>query len=410
VHLADTKFDQANPTGGTDFLLIGVDQIGFDLGPRFAAAPMVQLGDKSDVRQALAKHDSPAVVFAAPRNKLDVIAREIHQLRAGARITIFPPSGDSPTNTADAPDEYPPSRGELSLLLRGVHRGPTAGDRPLTISAEVINTLVAGTDSVETLEKRVAELLGEVLEEELRWVPAGQCPQDAQPILMLPGTPARLLVQNAATKPDEPAQAIIDDLHLCLPTILAVARRTEALNRLAITDHLTNAYNRRYFYHLTDRVLARAKREGFRASLLLYDIDDFKRYNDEFGHAAGDEILRETAALIKRITREQDIVARIGGDEFAVLFWDSKPRDPDSKPLQDAWGLADRFRKGVERMEFASLGPEAAGSLTISGGMATFPAHGLGCQELLRRADEAMMKAKASGKNSIHLIGQDETG
>ena len=115
------------------------------------------------------------------------------------------------------------------------------------------------------------------------------------------------------------------------------ARRTEALHRLAVTDHLTGAYNLRYFEHFTDQLLRRPPAENFRATVLMYDIDGFKRYNDTYGHAAGDEILRQMAALMKHVTRAQDVVARIGGDEFAVLFWDAEPpRRPGSAPPQTA--------------------------------------------------------------------------
>lgn len=191
-----------------------------------------------------------------------------------------------------------------------------------------------------------------------------------------------------------------------MPALVSTAERTESLHRLAVTDHLTGAYNRRYFYHLTDRILAQAEGRGYRVTLLLYDVDDLKQYNDTYGHAAGDEILRETAAMMREITRSQDIVARIGGDEFAVLFWDSDPpRDPGSEPLDSAYDLADRFRRAVAGMEFPSLGPDAAGVLSISGGLANYPKDGASCRELLRSADRALDQAKRAGKNGIRIIG-----
>ena len=202
----------------------------------------------------------------------------------------------------------------------------------------------------------------------------------------------------------EPARVFIASVQKCLPAATAAARRTESLHQLAVTDHLTGAYNRRYFYARTDEVLDEAAAHGLRVTLLLYDIDDFKRYNDRYGHAAGDEILRETAALMKSICREHDVVARIGGDEFAVLFWDA-PRAPGSARLKSAFDLADRFRRTVETLEFRSLGSEAKGVLTISGGLASFPADGKTCRDLLRQADKAIKAAKKSGKNAIKLLG-----
>jgi len=109
---------------------------------------------------------------------------------------------------------------------------------------------------------------------------------------------------------------------------------------------------------------------------------------------------------MKGVTRSHDIVARIGGDEFAVLFWDAgRPRTPGSKMPEDAFVLADRFRKAVEDHAFGSLGSEARGVLTISGGLATFGRDGRTCRELLRKADEALRESKRTGKNSITLIG-----
>jgi diguanylate cyclase (GGDEF)-like protein len=141
-------------------------------------------------------------------------------------------------------------------------------------------------------------------------------------------------------------------------------------------------------------------------TLLLYDIDDFKHYNETYGHAAGDEILRETAILMKRTSRSHDVVARIGGDEFAVLFWDVQPpRRASSKPLQDFQRLAERFCRAVSAHSFASLGPEARGVLTISGGLANFPADGQTCRDLLRAADQALRSVKRSGKNAIQIVG-----
>ena len=205
---------------------------------------------------------------------------------------------------------------------------------------------------------------------------------------------------------DGPTQAFLTGVQSCLPALMATARRAEALHHMAITDHLTGAYNRRYFYHLTDQILRRDSGGTSREALLLFDIDDFKRYNDTYGHAAGDEILREITRLIQRTTRTQDIVARIGGDEFAVLFWDTaEPRQSNSQPPTTAQFMAERFRQAVARHEFPSLGPEARGVLTVSGGLATFPDSGRTCRELLRSADRALRDAKTTGKNAIRLIG-----
>ncbi len=93
---------------------------------------------------------------------------------------------------------------------------------------------------------------------------------------------------------------------------------------LAITDELTGLYNGRYFRHFLSRIIERGRAMRFPVTLLLFDIDDFKKYNDKFGHGVGDEILSQTATLMRRCCRDHDLVARIGGDEFAVVFWEKE--------------------------------------------------------------------------------------
>src|SRR6185436_553464 len=104
------------------------------------------------------------------------------------------------------------------------------------------------------------------------------------------------------------------------------------LQKLAITDDLTVLDNARYFRHLLAAMRGKAGDVGCPVTLLLFDIDGFKSYNDTFGHKMGDEILRQTAELMKRCVRDHDLVARLGGDEFAVVFWEKEgprqPRDP----------------------------------------------------------------------------------
>jgi diguanylate cyclase (GGDEF)-like protein len=270
-----------------------------------------------------------------------------------------------------------------------------------------LSELILSTQSFDALQEQLQATVSAVLSVKLEWVPATESPDGVEPLLYLPTNEPLVLVPQKPVAFDEAMDALISDLHLLTPALAAVSQRAESLHRLAITDHLTGAYNRRYFYHLADQVLQRADEHNFRATLLLYDIDDFKHYNDRYGHAAGDEILRDTAMLMRQITREHDVVARIGGDEFAVLFWDYELRSPDSQPLQDAWELSDRFRQAVESHDLKSLGSQAAGTLTISGGLASFPEHGRTCLELMRQADRALRVAKESGKNAICLVGGD---
>ncbi|MEL7088043.1 MAG: diguanylate cyclase, partial [Planctomycetota bacterium] len=175
------------------------------------------------------------------------------------------------------------------------------------------------------------------------------------------------------------------------------------LRDLAMRDELTGAWNRRYFNRFLQRIVHRAAEDRQQVTVMVFDIDDFKQYNDAYGHAAGDEILREVARLMMGSVREHDVVARIGGDEFAVIFWDAdqQRRRPDSKHPDDVLNAAKRFQKAVIEHRFPKLLDKAAGNLTISGGLAGFPWDGRTPEELLEAADAMAMRSKTQGKNAI---------
>ncbi len=199
--------------------------------------------------------------------------------------------------------------------------------------------------------------------------------------------------------------------------VAALQDRHDRLQKLAITDQLTGVYNRRYFEHFLTRILQKAQVLRFPVTLLLFDIDNFKQYNDTYGHGVGDQILKETAALMRRTCREHDLVARIGGDEFAVVFWekegprqpkDDKPPTMPSKPPQSPRLVFERFRRLMATQDFPGLGASGKGVLTISGGLASYPWDGRGVVELMEAADQALVKgAKQGGKDRIFLVGED---
>ena len=185
---------------------------------------------------------------------------------------------------------------------------------------------------------------------------------------------------------------------------LAVEQRILDLKHEANHDDLTNAWNRRYFDRFLEGILQRAREQRFRVTLLLFDIDDFKRYNDEYGHPAGDEILREAARLMQTVVRRQDVVARIGGDEFGVIFWDAEaPRRDHSEHPRTARRAASRFQKAICDHKFPKLSDCAPGTLSISGGLASYPWDGQTPEELMKMADDALLESKGQGKNAITL-------
>ncbi len=162
------------------------------------------------------------------------------------------------------------------------------------------------------------------------------------------------------------------------------------LEHQAMTDPLTGLYNHRAFHERLRQALASASRAHEAVSVLMLDIDDFKRVNDVYGHGTGDEILRSLAETLKDSVRSSDVVYRLGGEEFAIIVTSRAP--------QNAERLAHRL---VERVESAEFGP--AGRITISVGLARGPEHAMNPRELIACAEAAMMSAKARGKNQIVL-------
>jgi diguanylate cyclase (GGDEF)-like protein len=162
--------------------------------------------------------------------------------------------------------------------------------------------------------------------------------------------------------------------------------------RLAITDGLTGLYNSRYFYKYLDLEIARTKRYGNSFSLVLFDIDDFKKLNDTYGHQSGDEVLQHLARILKSISRETDIVVRFGGEEFIIIL-------PNTSE-EDAIALAHRVLDATQDMKIAISDKEEV-SITLSGGIASYPQNASSAKALLNAADNAMYAAKAAGKNTI---------
>jgi diguanylate cyclase (GGDEF)-like protein/PAS domain S-box-containing protein len=172
---------------------------------------------------------------------------------------------------------------------------------------------------------------------------------------------------------------------------------SEALARehlLARTDVLTGVKNRRDFFEIASHEFGVAKRYGNEISLILFDIDFFKRVNDSFGHEAGDAVLRRIARLAETGIREADLLARYGGEEFIVLLPNSPPRL--------AAVMAERIRAAIEQSDFPEAG--AIGTVTISAGVAGCIPGEESLDEVIRRADNALYRAKANGRNRVEIF------
>lgn len=161
------------------------------------------------------------------------------------------------------------------------------------------------------------------------------------------------------------------------------------LEELAATDALTGLWNRRHFFEAGQTELARCRRYKSPFSLLMMDLDHFKRINDGHGHAAGDEVLRAMAGLLKRNLRDVDVPARIGGEEFAVLL--------PSTGLEGAMVAAERIRQAVAATRLVHEGRELA--FTVSVGVAGCCAETRELDEMMRVADAALYRAKQAGRN-----------
>lgn len=190
---------------------------------------------------------------------------------------------------------------------------------------------------------------------------------------------------------------------------LQLADRIERLNAEAKRDALTGVWNRRMFDTELHRLVDFAGREGRSVTLLLFDVDNLKDYNETYGHPAGDEVLRDTALLMQSSVRAHDIVARIGGDEFAVIFWDAEPRrETGSAHPHDVYRATARFRRAIADHRFPRLGRNARGALTVSGGLARFPDDADSAEQLIEIADIRLLDAKHRGKNAFAFGGMPD--
>jgi diguanylate cyclase (GGDEF)-like protein len=216
------------------------------------------------------------------------------------------------------------------------------------------------------------------------------------------GYAAALALESPSGNPLDGWIATVGTLLLVGVFISVVRDRLSAviasLSDAARRDPLTDLLNRRGFEEAFDVELERARRAGAPLSIVVGDIDRFKRVNDEFGHATGDEALRRIASMAQLLKRGFDTAARIGGEEFALLV-------PDSDE-HGAYMLAERIRADVER----SFGSAGRPSLTISFGIATFPLHGQSSDALLRAADQALYAAKRLGRNRAVISSAEVPG
>ena len=186
------------------------------------------------------------------------------------------------------------------------------------------------------------------------------------------------------TKPVRPAIVVAR-----VKTHITIKLQQDKLNKMAFNDQLTGLCNRHYLMDVANQKVARAQRHHYTLWVLMIDIDYFKSINDNYGHAVGDLVLQAIAKSLKEDNRDEDIAARLGGEEFVIVF------DPCED--EDAFNKAVRILDKIENLKPNNI------TVTISIGMAKVLEQDNNFESLLKRADDALYKAKENGRNRIEM-------
>jgi len=421
--------DELSPTG--TLLLIGPDELGEGEAGEFIGAVRTIAPDAKVVLIGEAAADTDAFDAIIPKGaSAEDLWRAIGRQSPG----VAPAPEAPPPAQIDGPseeermslveEEQPPARASARAEARepikpigdGVRRSESPARSPSGFGAvdaldEALLTIIGAEvgfereDAAETSLE--AALRGEDAQEaavaELRELPGMQA------VRYEPGEP------SGSGAPVRRGERVYGELSCAgaersaletaarrLARRLALDEHLRTLREAAFRDELTGAWNRRFFGRFLERSIERARARRQDLSLMIFDIDDFKTYNDRYGHAAGDEILVEVVRLLTAVVRPHDRVCRIGGDEFAVLFTE-EPREASSRHPASIEALAKRFQRQICEHRFPKLGSDAMGTLTISGGLATFPWEAHDSVSLIELADELAMRSKRAGKNVITM-------
>lgn len=173
----------------------------------------------------------------------------------------------------------------------------------------------------------------------------------------------------------------------------------EQTQELSISDGLTGLYNQMHFFELLSLETKKSQRHKLSYSLIMFDVDFFKNYNDHNGHIHGSEILKSIGAIMKNKFRTTDLLAKYGGDEFVVIL-------PQTDKV-GAYLAAERLRESIEKQVFPGAETQPQKKLTISIGLASYPEHGLNDEQILNYADKALYFAKESGRNRTHIYNEN---
>ncbi|MEW6698031.1 MAG: GGDEF domain-containing protein [Bacillota bacterium] len=203
------------------------------------------------------------------------------------------------------------------------------------------------------------------------------------------GNPLAILIAQYHETPStsDETQIILELFTIQVSLTLENAMLNKKFENLSITDALTGLYNHRYFAEKMQKEIDLCSYMKKEMCLIMLDVDFFKSYNDNYGHPAGDVVLKTMGRIFRQVVRPKDIVARYGGEEFAFIL-------PDTN-LQEGIQLGERIRRSVENAVF----PHRV--VTASLGIANYPAHTTNAKELLKLADKALYQAKSAGRNRV---------
>ncbi len=201
--------------------------------------------------------------------------------------------------------------------------------------------------------------------------------------------------QPLAQKTMQLAESVAEQLSLAIANLVL----RETLRQQSVRDTLTGLYNRRFMEESLEREVFRARRKRESVSVIMLDVDHFKRFNDQFGHDAGDAVLQAVGRFLRENVRAEDVACRYGGEEFILIL-------PGSS-LQNGAARAEALREGISRLE-VSVGRQSLSPISISVGVSSYPTHGQACTALIKAADTALYQAKLKGRNRVVLAPTPE--
>ncbi|HEX3371947.1 MAG TPA: sensor domain-containing diguanylate cyclase, partial [Candidatus Acidoferrales bacterium] len=202
---------------------------------------------------------------------------------------------------------------------------------------------------------------------------------------------------GASSSRTEDRQSLAAGVADIIALAISNVRLREALKDQTIHDPLTGLYNRRYLEDSLHREISRARRSGASVGFIMFDVDNFKQFNDTHGHQLGDQLLRALGNYLKALVRPEDIPCRYGGEEFTLVM--------PGASREIARERAEKARRGFQNLRLSDrlgLG-NAVDAVTISAGVAVFPEHGNEVNQVLKAADEALYEAKRAGKDRVEM-------